>query len=106
MDTISDNAANAALVVGDSPSARSISTCAGSARCCFKRPIEEDRVAPASSAIHNGVASSPTAVRQGEYLEAGQVVLAGSFIRPIDIIQGDTCLADYGQFGAVSCQFV
>jgi len=43
---------------------------------------------------------------QGEHLEAGEVVLAGSFTRPVDIIKGDTFHADYGQFGSVSCQFV
>ena len=35
-----------------------------------------------------------------------EVVLAGSFTRPVDIIKGDTFHADYGQFGSVSCQFV
>jgi 2-oxo-hept-3-ene-1,7-dioate hydratase len=43
---------------------------------------------------------------QGEHLAAGEVVLAGSFTRPVDIARGDTFHADYGQFGSVSCQFV
>ena len=38
--------------------------------------------------------------------DAGEVVLAGSFTRPVEIIRGDTFHADYGQFGSVSCQFV
>ncbi|MHC2532423.1 2-keto-4-pentenoate hydratase [Bradyrhizobium diazoefficiens] len=41
-----------------------------------------------------------------EYLRAGEVVLAGSFTRPVDIRRGDTFHADYGAFGSVSCQFV
>ena len=36
----------------------------------------------------------------------GEVVLAGSFTRPVDIRRGDTFHADYGPFGSVSCQFV
>jgi 2-oxo-hept-3-ene-1,7-dioate hydratase len=38
-------------------------------------------------------------------LQAGEVVLAGSFIRPIDVIKGDTVVADFGEFGSVSCYF-
>jgi 2-oxo-hept-3-ene-1,7-dioate hydratase len=38
-------------------------------------------------------------------LQAGEVVLAGSFIRPIDVGKGDTVVADYGEFGTVSCYF-
>ena len=46
--------------------------------------------------------------RMAEYggaLEAGQVVLAGSFIRPIEARKGDTFHADYGPWGSVSCYF-
>jgi len=42
----------------------------------------------------------------GEHLAAGEVVLAGSFTRPVDIRKGDTFHADYGPFGSISCQFV
>ncbi|MEP7139581.1 MAG: 2-oxo-hepta-3-ene-1,7-dioic acid hydratase, partial [Caldimonas sp.] len=38
-------------------------------------------------------------------LAAGEVVLAGSFIRPLDVQRGDTVVADYGEFGTVSCHF-
>jgi 2-oxo-hept-3-ene-1,7-dioate hydratase len=38
-------------------------------------------------------------------LEPGQVVLAGSFIRPIETRKGDTIQADYGPYGSVSCYF-
>jgi 2-keto-4-pentenoate hydratase len=41
----------------------------------------------------------------GLALEAGQVVLAGSFIRPIETRKGDTIQADYGAYGTVSCYF-
>src|SRR5665213_314305 len=41
----------------------------------------------------------------GLALEAGQVVLAGSFIRPIETRKGDTIQADYGRYGSVSCYF-
>src|ERR1700736_2835304 len=41
----------------------------------------------------------------GLALEKGQVVLAGSFIRPIEARKGDTIQADYGPYGSVSCYF-
>lgn len=41
----------------------------------------------------------------GLALEPGQVVLAGSFIRPIETGKGDTIQADYGPYGSVSCYF-
>ncbi len=41
----------------------------------------------------------------GEWLEAGEIVLAGSFIRPIEVGRGDRVHADFGAFGAVSCCF-
>ena len=37
--------------------------------------------------------------------QAGQVVLAGSFIRPIETRKGDTIQADYRPYGSVSCYF-
>ena len=41
----------------------------------------------------------------GLALEPDQVVLAGSFIRPIETRKGDTIQADYGPYGSVSCYF-
>ncbi len=43
--------------------------------------------------------------RFGVTLQPGQVILAGSFIRPIEVAKGDTIVADYGEFGTVSCHF-
>jgi 2-oxo-hept-3-ene-1,7-dioate hydratase len=41
-----------------------------------------------------------------EYLEAGEVVLGGSFTRPTTAVPGDTFHADYGPLGAISFRFV
>ena len=40
-----------------------------------------------------------------EGIEAGQIVLAGSFIRPIEARHGDTIFADFGPYGSVSLFF-
>ena len=41
----------------------------------------------------------------GAGIEAGQIVLAGSFIRPIEARHGDTISADFGPYGTVSLFF-
>ncbi len=42
----------------------------------------------------------------GEGLKAGQLVLAGSFTRPITIQSGDVVHADYGQLGGIGVNFL
>lgn len=39
-------------------------------------------------------------------LEAGQVILGGSFTRPVPARRGDTFHVDYGPMGCISCRFV
>lgn len=41
----------------------------------------------------------------GGGLKAGQIVLAGSFTRPVDIKPGDVVTADYNSLGAISVSF-
>ena len=41
----------------------------------------------------------------GAKLERGQIVLAGSFTRPVDITSGDVCTADFGALGQISVRF-
>jgi len=42
----------------------------------------------------------------GAGLKKGQVVLGGSFTRPVDIKQGDVIHADYGPLGAIGVSFI
>jgi 2-oxo-hept-3-ene-1,7-dioate hydratase len=44
--------------------------------------------------------------RHDEHLAAGDVVLAGSFTRPVAAAAGDTFHADYGRLGTISLRFV
>jgi 2-oxo-hept-3-ene-1,7-dioate hydratase len=41
----------------------------------------------------------------GQRIEAGQVVLSGSFIGPVECPPGTRIDADFGPFGAVSVSF-
>ena len=108
-DTISDNAANAALVLGGRPFKPHDVDLRWIGALLFRNgQIEETGVA-AGVLNHpaNGVAWLANRLApHGEQLAAGEVVIAGSFTRPVDIREGDTFHADYGKFGSISCQFV
>jgi 2-oxo-hept-3-ene-1,7-dioate hydratase len=41
----------------------------------------------------------------GDGLKKGEVVLGGSFTRPVDIASGDVIQADYGPLGAIGVSF-
>jgi 2-oxo-hept-3-ene-1,7-dioate hydratase len=108
-DTISDNAANAGLVLGTrhiDPHAVDLRWIA--ALCYRNRVIEESGVA-AAVLDHpgNGIAwLANKLAAHGVALEAGLVVLSGSFVRPIAVRAGDEFRADYGPHGSISCKFV
>ena len=107
-DTIADNAANAGIVLGGRP-LRPLETDLRwiGALCTRNGQLEETGLAagvlnyPATSVAWLANKIAPN----GLALEAGQVVLAGSFIRPIEARKGDTIQADYGPYGTVSCYF-
>ena len=42
----------------------------------------------------------------GGSLEPGQIILSGSFTRPVFVHAGDTLHADYGELGSIACRFV
>lgn len=109
MDTISDNAANAALVLGARPfRVHDFDLRWISALLFCNGGISETGVA-AGVLGHPALGVAWLANRlakYGESLAAGEIVLAGSFTRPIDVAAGDVIHADYGPCGSVSCRFV
>jgi 2-oxo-hept-3-ene-1,7-dioate hydratase len=108
VDTISDNAAFAGLVYGGNPRhVGEIDLRWVSALLYRNETIEESGVA---AAVLNhpatGVAWLANKLAQhDDRLEAGEIVLAGSFTRPMWVEAGDTVLADYGPMGTISCRF-
>ena len=107
-DTVADNAANAGIVLGGRPLRPLDADLRWIGALCYRNgQLEETGLAagvlnhPATSVawLVNKIAAD------GLALEPGQVVLAGSFIRPIETRKGDTIQADYGPYGSVSCYF-
>jgi 2-oxo-hept-3-ene-1,7-dioate hydratase len=108
LDTIADNAANAGVVLGGRPFKPADGDLRWiSAICRRNGRIEETGVA-AGVMNHPANAISWLAnrlSRYGETLQAGEVLLSGSFIRPVEVSRGTTIDVEYGRFGTVSCYF-
>jgi len=108
MDTIADNAANAALVVGGRPIRPQEADLRWIGALLFVNgQIEETGIAAGvlNHPAHGVAWLANRLAPHGEHLEAGEIVLSGSFTRPVDVRQGDTVHGDYGRFGSVSCRF-
>jgi len=107
-DTIADNAASGGIIVGG----RTV------------RPFDVDIRWVGATLSRNGVIEEsgvsaaimghPAAgvawlanklAAQEDYLKKGEILLGGSFTRPVDIRSGDTIHADYGPLGAIGVCF-
>ncbi|MBI5261935.1 MAG: 2-oxo-hepta-3-ene-1,7-dioic acid hydratase [Bradyrhizobium sp.] len=107
-DTIADNAANAGIVLGGRPIRPLEADLRWIGALCFRNGQLEETGLAAGVLNHPATAVAWLANKiapLGLALEPGQVVLAGSFIRPIETRKGDTIQADYGAYGSVSCYF-
>ncbi|MGJ9371780.1 2-oxo-hept-4-ene-1,7-dioate hydratase [Nesterenkonia sp. CF4.4] len=108
VDTISDNAAMGGMVYGGNPVAPdAVDLRWVSALLYRNETIEESGVAaavlnhPAMGVVWlaNKLAS------HGDSLQAGELILAGSFTRPMWVERGDTVTCDYGELGTLTCRF-
>jgi len=107
-DTIADNAANAGIVLGDKQHAPDASDLRWVGAIVTRDGEVEE------TGLGAGVLNDPAegivwlARRLAEYnqhIRAGDIVISGSFIRPIEATPGSLIEADYGDFGSVSIQF-
>ncbi|MGG6894330.1 2-oxo-hept-4-ene-1,7-dioate hydratase [Rhizobium sp. BR 315] len=108
VDTISDNAANAGIVTGG----RAVRPDQIDMRwmgAIVSRNAEVEETGLGAGVLNQparGIAWLANRLSQyGDGIEAGQIVLAGSFIRPIEARHGDTITADFGPYGSVSLFF-
>jgi 2-oxo-hept-3-ene-1,7-dioate hydratase len=112
-DTISDNAANAGIVLGEgdpryraNPLTTDLPWCGAVLR--QNGAVEETGLA-AGVQGHPAIGIawlSNKLAPWGERLEAGEIVLAGSFTRPVVAKAGDLFEADYGPLGCLRFRFV
>jgi len=107
-DTISDNAANAALVLGGRPFKPNQADMRWISALCYRNGAIEESGVAAAVLNHpaNGVAWLANKLApHGVELQAGEIILGGSFTRPVPARKGDTFHIDYGRFGSISCYF-
>ncbi len=107
-DTISDNAANAGIIVAGKkvgPREVDLPWCGAILR---QNGVVEETGLAAGVQGHPAIGVAWLAMKLapwGECLEAGEVVLAGSFTRPVGAKKGDRFDADYGPLGRFEFQF-
>lgn len=108
-DTISDNAANAGVVMGGRTVRPFDVDLRWSAAVCSRNGMVEETGVAAGVLGHpaKGIAWLANKLApHGVTLKAGQIVLAGSFTRPVAVSSGDTFHVDYGPLGAIGLRFV
>ncbi|GKX63489.1 2-oxo-hept-4-ene-1,7-dioate hydratase [Pragia fontium] len=108
-DTISDNAANAGVIMGGRPIKPDALDLRWISALLYRNGVIEESGVAAAVLNHpaNGVAWLANKLfPHGVQLEAGQVILGGSFTRPVPARAGDTFHVDYGPMGSISCRFV
>lgn len=108
-DTISDNAANAGIIMGGRPIKPNERDLRWISALLYRNGAIEESGVAAAVLNHpaNGVAWLANKLAPYDVqLEAGQVILAGSFTRPVAARRGDTFHVDYGTMGSISCCFI
>jgi 2-oxo-hept-3-ene-1,7-dioate hydratase len=108
-DTIADNAAFGAIVVGGRVIRPMDVDIRWIGATLSKNGIIEESGVSAAVMGHPaaGIAWLVNKLHAvGGKLEKGQIVLGGSFTRPVDITAGDVIHADYGPIGAIGVAFV
>jgi 2-oxo-hept-3-ene-1,7-dioate hydratase len=108
VDTIADNAAFGAIVVGGRPVRPYDIDVRWVGATLSKNGIIEESGVSAAIMGHPaaGVAWLVNKLHAvGAGLKKGQIILGGSFTRPVDIAPGDVIQADYGPLGAIGVSF-
>ncbi|NLT27227.1 MAG: 2-oxo-hepta-3-ene-1,7-dioic acid hydratase [Microbacteriaceae bacterium] len=109
VDTISDNAAYGGMVLGGNPMRPDEIDLRWVSALLYKNETIEESGVAAAVLNHpaTGVAWLANKFHQhGARLEAGEVILAGSFTRPMWVERGDSVLCDYGRMGTIACRFI
>ncbi|MFB6673110.1 2-oxo-hepta-3-ene-1,7-dioate hydratase [Streptomyces sp. NPDC056390] len=108
VDTIADNAAYGGLVLGGTPVAPEAVDLRWISALLYRNETIEETGVAAGVLNHpaTGVAWLANKLHQhGTGLDAGELILAGSFTRPMWVSRGDSVLCDYGTMGTISCSF-
>lgn len=109
VDTISDNAAMGGLVLGGNPTRPEKLDLRWVSALLYRNESVED------SGVAGAVLGNPAMgvawlanklAAHGQTLEAGEIILSGSFTKPMWVEKGDTVHAEFNGLGAVTCRFI
>ena len=109
MDTISDNASNAGVVLGGRPVKADAIDLRWVSALLYQNGVIEETGVSAGVLNHPAKGVAWLANKYAAHqigLEPGQIILSGSFTRPVFVHPGDTLHADYGPLGSIACRFV
>lgn len=109
LDTISDNAAGAGVVLGGRPFRPMDTDLRWVSAICSRNAVIED--SGVAAAVLNHPANGPAWLANklasyGQTLAAGEVILAGSFTALVAARAGDAFHVDYGAYGSIAFRFV
>ena len=107
-DTISDNAANAGVVLGGRPFRPNDFDIRWICAILYRNGVVEET--GVAAAVLNHPAHGPAWLANklhahGTLLKAGEIILGGSFTAPIPARAGDTFHVDYGKVGSIAIHF-
>ena len=108
-DTVSDNAAAAGIVLGGRPVGPTAVDLRWVGGILHRNSDVEETGLAAGMLGHPAMGITWLANTLGKFgtvLEAGHLVLSGSFTRPVWAAKGDTIHGDFGPLGTVSAQFL
>lgn len=108
VDTVADNAANAGIVLGAARHAPQDLDLRWTG-CILKRDAVVEETGLGAGVLNDPVAGIVWLVRRlaayGAGVAAGEILLSGSFIRPVEAPPGSRFVADFGAFGEVVLAF-
>jgi len=106
-DTISDNAANAGIIAGEARLDP-----AGDLRwigAIVSRNGEVEETGLGAGVLNDPVTGiiwlASRMAQYGDAIKPGQIILSGSFIRPVECPSGTRIDADFGRAGTITCSF-
>ncbi|MEM6825745.1 MAG: 2-oxo-hepta-3-ene-1,7-dioic acid hydratase [Pseudomonadota bacterium] len=108
VDTISDNAANAGIVLGQERHALDAIDLRWVGAITFRDGTVEETGLGAgvlNDPVESVVWLAQRMASYGQRIEGGHVILSGSFIRPVECPSGAQIHADFGTFGTVAVTF-
>ena len=107
-DTVADNAANAGIVMGGNP-VRPDAVDMRRAGAIVSRNAQVEETGLGAGVLNHPAQGivwlANRLATYGESIKRGELVISGSFIRPIEAPGGSTISADFGDLGTVSVYF-